>query len=166
MFPLLTTILFLPLLGSLLALALRRHPLACRRASLLVALSEFGLVISLFTLDLKGHAGPLGKWILAEDFPWIEHFGIRYSLGLDGISLMLILLTTFLFVLCVLVSWKQINERVGSFHFFLMGMETGILGVFLAADLFLFYLFWEFMLLPMFFLIGMWGHEKRVAATH
>jgi len=165
MFPLLTTILFLPLLGSLLALALRRRPLACRRATLLVALGEFGLVISLFTLDLKGHAGPLGKWLLAEDFPWIERFGIRYSLGLDGISLMLILLTTFLFVLCVLVSWKQISERVGSFHFFLMGMETGILGVFLAADLFLFYLFWEFMLLPMFFLIGMWGHEKRVAAT-
>ena len=165
MFPLLTTILFLPLLGSLLSLALRRRPLACRRASLLVALSEFGLVISLFTRDLNGHAGPLGKWILAEDFPWIERFGIRYSLGLDGISLMLILLTTFLFVLCVLVSWKQISERVGSFHFFLMGMETGILGVFLSADLFLFYLFWEFMLLPMFFLIGMWGHEKRVAAT-
>ncbi len=79
--------------------------------------------------------------MLAEDFPWIERFGIRYSLGLDGISLMLILLTAFLTVLCVLVSWKQITQRVGAFHFFLMFMETGVLGVFLATDLFLFYLF-------------------------
>ena len=164
-FPLLTTILFLPLLGSLLSLVFWRRPLSCRWASLLVALAEFALVIGLFAFNLKGQAGPTGKWLLAEDFPWIERFGIRYSLGLDGISLMLILLAAFLTVLCVLVSWKQITERVGAFHFFLMFMETGILGVFLATDLFLFYLFWELQLIPMFFLIGMWGHEKRVYAT-
>jgi len=165
MFPWLSLILFLPLVGSFLALGLWRRPLACRWASLLVALVDFALVAGLFSLNLKGQAGPTGRWLLAEDFPWIERFGIRYSLGLDGISLMLILLTAFLTVLCVLVSWKQITQRVGAFHFFLMFMETGVLGVFLATDLFLFYLFWEFQLIPMFFLIGMWGHENRVYAT-
>ena len=165
MFPWLSLILFLPLLGSFLALGLWRRPLACRWASLLVAFVDFALVAGLFSLNLKGQAGPTGRWLLAEDFPWIERFGIRYSLGLDGISLMLILLTAFLTVLCVLVSWKQITQRVGAFHFFLMFMETGVLGVFLATDLFLFYLFWEFQLIPMFFLIGMWGHENRVYAT-
>ena len=163
--PLLTAILFLPLLGSLLVLVFRRRPLACRWASLLVALADLALVVGLFTLNLQAQTGPTGKWMLAEDFPWIERFGIRYSLGLDGINLMLILLATFLTVLCVLVSWRQITERVGGFHFFLMFMETGILGVFLSTDLFLFYLFWEIQILPMFFLIGMWGHEKRVYAT-
>ncbi len=164
-FPLLTTILFLPLLGSLLALVFWRRPLSCRWVTLLVALADLALIMGLFTLNLQRQAGPTGKWLLAEDLPWITRFGIRYSLGLDGISLMLILLTAFLAVLCILVSWKQITERVGAFHFFLMFMETGILGVFLATDLFLFYLFWELQLIPMFFLIGMWGHEKRVHAT-
>ena len=165
MFPWLSLILFLPLLGSLLALVLWRRPLSCRWASLLVALVDLVLVSGLFALNLKGQVGPTGKWLLAEDFPWIERFGIRYSLGVDGISLMLILLTAFLTVLCVLVSWKQITRGVGAFHFFLMFMETGVLGVFLATDLFLFYLFWEFQLIPMFFLIGVWGHENRVYAT-
>ena len=164
-FPWLSMVLFLPLLGGVGTLLWGRRPLLCRWVSLLVAMANLALVIGLITLDLKGQPGPTGKWMLAEDFPWIERFGIRYSLGLDGISLMLILLTAFLTVLCVLVSWRQITDRVGAFHFFLMLMETGILGVFLATDLFLFYLFWELQLIPMFFLIGMWGHEKRVYAT-
>jgi NADH-quinone oxidoreductase subunit M len=165
MFPLLSLILFLPLLGSLLALMLWRRPGTCRLAVLLVSLVDLGLVIRLFGLNLTAQGGRTGKWLLAEDFLWIERFGVHYSLGLDGISLMLILLTSFLTVLCVLVSWKQISTQVGAFHFFLMLMETGVLGVFLAADLFLFYLFWELQLIPMFFLIGMWGHENRVQAT-
>ncbi len=165
MFPLLSLIIFLPLFGGLLALIFWRRPAVCRVTTLAVALADLALVLALFTLDLKAQAGPTGKWLLSEDFSWIERFGIRYSLGLDGISLMLILLTSFLTALCVLVSWRQISERVGAFHFFLMLMETGVLGVFLATDLFLFYLFWELQLLPMFFLIGMWGHEKRVYAT-
>ncbi len=165
MFPLLSFILFLPLLGSLLALVFWRRPQFCRWASLLVTGADLILVICLFTLNLQSRIGPTGKWLLAEDFPWIERFGIRYSLGLDGISLLLILLTAFLVVLCVLVSWRQITSRVGAFHFFLMFMETGVLGVFMATDLFLFYLFWEFQLIPMFFLIGMWGHENRIYAT-
>src|SRR5512143_302548 len=165
MFPWLSIILFLPLLGSFLALVFARRPQVCRWTSLGVALGELALIIGLLAGSLEGRFGPGGKWLRFEDLPWIERFRIRYSLGLDGISLVLVLLTAFLTVLCVLVSWKQITSRVGAFHFFLMLMETGILGVFLANDLFLFYLFWEVQLIPMFFLIGVWGHEKRVYAT-
>ena len=164
-FPYLSIILFSPLLGGILVLLFARRPHLCRWMTLLVALGDLALVVGLLAGNLQGRVGPGGKWLLFEDLPWIERFGIRYSLGLDGISLMLVLLTAFLTVLCILVSWKQITTRVGAFHFFLMLMETGILGVFLANDLFLFYLFWEIQLIPMFFLIGIWGHENRVYAT-
>jgi len=137
----------------------------CRWISLWVSLADLFIVAALFTLNLRWHSWATGKWLLAEDHAWIETLGIRYSLGLDGISLMLILLAAFLTVLCILVSWKEINTRVGTFHFFLLFMETSIMGVFLATDLFLFYLFWEIQIIPMFFLIGVWGHEERVYAT-
>jgi NADH-quinone oxidoreductase subunit M len=164
-FPWLSVIIFLPLLGGLLALAFWRRPLLCRWASLYVTAADLILVLCLLAFNLKVNSGPTGNWLLVEDFAWIERFGIRYSLGLDGISLVLVLLTAFLGFLCVLVSWKQIDTRVGPFHFFLQFMQTGILGVFLATDVFLFYLFWEIQLIPMFFLIGMWGHERKIYAT-
>jgi NADH-quinone oxidoreductase subunit M len=164
-FPWLSVIIFLPLLGSLLALVFWRRPQHCRWASLSVTAADLVLVICLLALDLKVKSGPTGNWLLAEDFAWIDRFGIRYSLGLDGISFVLVLLTAFLGFLSVLISWKQIDTRVGAFHFFLQFMQTGILGVFLATDVFLFYLFWEIQLIPMFFLIGMWGHERRIYAT-
>ncbi len=128
-----------------------------------VALADLLLAASL--LFIGRETGPAGRWLLREDHTWINAFGIRYSLALDGISLLLILLTAFLGVLVILVSWKSVRERVGAFHFFLLFMQTGVLGVFLATDLFLFYLFWEMQVVPMFFLIGIWGHERRVYAT-
>jgi NADH-quinone oxidoreductase subunit M len=161
----LSLIVFLPFFGSLLALLSWRHPKLCRWTSLAITLADFLLILSLLTMDLKAQSTTGLRWLFVEDFPWIERFGIRYSLGLDGISLVLILLTAFLGVLCVLLSWKQIENRVGAFHFFLLIMQTGILGVFLSTDLFLFYLFWEVQLFPMFFLIGIWGHERRIYAT-
>jgi len=164
-FPILSLIIFIPLIGSFFALAFWRRLNLCRWTSLCFTLADLAAVFLLFAQDFKWRSGPTGRWWLIEDFPWIERFGIRYSLGLDGISLALILLTAFLGVLCVLVSWKQIETRVGAFHFFLLVMQTGILGVFLSTDLFLFYLFWEVQLFPMFFLIGVWGHENRIYAT-
>jgi len=164
-FPWLTIIIFLPLVGSFLALCFASRPMLCRWASLWVSLADLFLVAWLFTLNLQWRSWSTGKWLLAEDHSWVESLGIRYSLGLDGISLMLVLLTAFLTVLCVLVSWKEIDTKVGTFHFFLLFMETSIMGVFLATDLFLFYLFWEIQIIPMFFLIGIWGHEQRVYAT-
>jgi NADH-quinone oxidoreductase subunit M len=164
-FGMLSLIIFLPLLGSILVLvSWSRHTL-CRLITVCTTMADFTLVIYLTLFGTAGHSDAGGKWLLTENRPWIQHFGIQYSLGMDGISLALILLTTFLSVLCVLTSWKQINNRVAAFHFFLLLMESGILGVFLATDLFLFYLFWELQLIPMFFIIGIWGHEKRIQAT-
>jgi NADH-quinone oxidoreductase subunit M len=161
----LSVIVFLPLFGSLLVLASYRRPEMCRWISLCIMAADLLGVFLLFGLDLRGLSGPAGPWMRIEDYPWIARYGIRYSMGLDGVSLLLILLSVFLGVLCVLISWKQIRTHVGAFHFFLLLMETGVLGVFLATDLFLFYLFWEVQLIPMFFLIGIWGHERRITAT-
>jgi NADH-quinone oxidoreductase subunit M len=162
-FPWLSIIIFLPLVGGLVVLALYRYPQQCRWVSLWVTLADLAMVVGLLLTGYRSRA--MGDWLVIEDYEWIERFGIRYSLGLDGISLVLILLTTFLSVMCVLVSWRQIEERVSGFHFFLLAMQTGVLGVFLATDLFLFYLFWELQLIPMFFIIGIWGHENRIYAT-
>lgn len=104
--------------------------------------------------------GP-GLWIADVRAPWIPQFGISFHLALDGISLLLVLLTGLLGVMSVLVSWKEIRERTGFFHFNLLFTLAGVTGVFLSIDLFLFAFFWELMLVPMYFLIAMWGHEKR-----
>ena len=90
---------------------------------------------------------------------------IHYHVGVDGICLWLVLLSTFLTPLCVLVSWKSIHDRVKEFFAFLLLLEFGVIGVFVALDLFLFYVFWEVSLVPMYFLIGIWGHERRIYAA-
>lgn len=105
---------------------------------------------------------PEGSWLVQEDRVWVSSLGIHYSLGLDGLSLVLVMLTGLMFLLAVAASWNAVSERVAPFHFMLLAMETGVLGVFLATDLFLFYLFWELMLIPMLFIIGVWGHGRRV----
>jgi NADH-quinone oxidoreductase subunit M len=104
-------------------------------------------------------------WLADIDLPWIESLGIRLHLGLDGLSLLLVLLTGFLGLMAVIASWTEIQDRVGFFHFQLLWVLAGIIGVVLALDLFLFYFFWEMMLVPMYFLIGMWGHERRIYAA-
>jgi NADH-quinone oxidoreductase subunit M len=104
-------------------------------------------------------------WLADIDLPWIESLGIRFHLGLDGLSLLLVLLTGFLGLMAVIASWTEIQDRVGFFHLQLLWVLAGIIGVFLALDLFLFYFFWEMMLVPMYFLIGMWGHERRIYAA-
>src|SRR5579872_3768859 len=106
-----------------------------------------------------------GPWLADVDVRWIDPLGIRLHLGLDGLSLLLVLLTGFLGLMAVVASWTEIQDRVGFFHFQLLWVLSGIIGVFLALDLFLFYFFWEMMLVPMYFLIGMWGHERRIYAA-
>jgi NADH-quinone oxidoreductase subunit M len=110
-------------------------------------------------------AGGPGAWISELDLAWIPALGIRFHLAVDGLSLLLIMLTAFLGMISVAVSWTEITERAGFFHFHLMLVLAGITGVFLAMDLFLFYFFWEVMLVPMYFLIALWGHENRVYAS-
>jgi NADH-quinone oxidoreductase subunit M len=96
---------------------------------------------------------------------WIESLGISYHLGVDGISLFLVLLTTFLTPLAILSSWSAITEKVKGYYISMLFLETGMIGVFVALDLFLFYVFWELMLIPMYFLIGIWGGPRRIYAT-
>ena len=135
-----------------------------------ICLIGLALILAL-TLNLWWEKGQevafSGKtpWLVEIHQPWISSLGISFYLALDGLSLLLILLSAFLGIAAVVVSWTEIQERVGFFHFNLMWTLTGIIGVFLALDLFLFYFFWEMMLVPMYFLIALWGHENRVYAS-
>ncbi|WP_257668706.1 NADH-quinone oxidoreductase subunit M [Parapedobacter tibetensis] len=105
-------------------------------------------------------------WMAEYRHDWIPAFGISFHLALDGLSLLLLVLTFFLGILAVLCSWNEVKERVGFYHFNLLWILAGISGVFIAMDLFLFYFFWEVMLIPMYFLIGIWGSEKREYAAY
>lgn len=126
------------------------------------------LIDLLITINLIGkeRIDAHKQWIIDYSQAWIPHFGINLHLALDGLSLLLLLLTFFLGLLSVLISWKEINERVGFFHFNLLWTLSGIVGVFLSLDLFLFYFFWELMLVPMYLLIAIWGHENRTYASY
>ncbi len=105
------------------------------------------------------------RWISQFQLPWIPQWGISFHLAMDGLSLLLVVLTAFLGVISVAASWAGITKRVGFFHFNLMWLLGSLAGMFLAVDLFLFYFFWEMMLIPLYLLIGIWGYEKRIYAT-
>ena len=108
---------------------------------------------------------PNNRWIEQVDWSWVPRFGIHFHLAMDGLSLLLLMLTFFLAIVSVLVSWTEIQHGVGFFHLNLLWVLAGITGVFLALDLFLFYFAWELMLVPMYFLIALWGHERRHYAS-
>jgi NADH-quinone oxidoreductase subunit M len=145
----------------LLLLLPRSAAQAARWVALLGTLATFIASLVMFANFRAGEAG----FQLVEKQPWIASIGVDWHLGVDGISLFLILLTTLLSVLCIISSWSSISERVKEFHFFFLLLEAGMVGVFCALDLFLFYVMWEVMLVPMFFLIGVWGGSRRVYAT-
>jgi NADH-quinone oxidoreductase subunit M len=161
--PLLTTLLFLPLLGALLLLPLTGRGRIAKIVALYIALAETLLACSAwFYRSLPPAAFAPKGFFLFEDLPWIDALGIRYTVGMDGISLLLTLLTALVTVVAMLVSWRSITEKIALHYLLLLAMESGIMGVFLSLDLFLFYLFWELMLIPMFFLIGIWGHDRNI----
>ncbi|QBQ55581.1 NADH-quinone oxidoreductase subunit M [Nitrosococcus wardiae] len=144
----------------------RRHPLWPRIIALLALGINFLLVATLWLSQGSPFAiAGQGAWLVELDWPWIAHFGIRFHLALDGLSLLLVLLGCFLGLMAVVASWTEIQYRVGFFHFNLLWVLTGVLGVFMALDLFLFFFFWEVMLVPMYFLIAIWGHERRLPAA-
>ncbi|MDD5286958.1 MAG: NADH-quinone oxidoreductase subunit M [Desulfuromonadaceae bacterium] len=161
--PLLTLLLLLPLAGALLMIPLSGRERLARRLALSIALLETLLACSAWFCrgNQLSSAAPKG-FFLFTDSPWIDSVGIRYTLGMDGISLLLVILTALVTVIAMLVSWRSINERVSLHYLLLLAMESGIIGVFLSLDLFLFYLFWELMLIPMFFLIAIWGHGRNI----
>ncbi|MDY0344824.1 MAG: NADH-quinone oxidoreductase subunit M, partial [Lentimicrobium sp.] len=134
----------------------------------LVALLVTSVLLILIWLQSRALAdvSASNQWFLEFDRAWIPSLGIRFHLAMDGLSLLLLLLTNLLGILSVLISWKEIEHRTGFFHFNILFILAGISGVFLAEDLFLFYFFWEVMLIPMYFLIAIWGHENRVYASY
>jgi NADH-quinone oxidoreductase subunit M len=159
---LLTVLTFLPAAGTLALLMLRGDDHEwIRRLALVTAVAEF--LISL--LLLRGFDAAATGYQFEEYHAWIPNPPIHYHLGIDGLSLFLILLTTFLTPISILASWKSIDERVKGFFIALLVLETGVVGVFVSLDLFLFFLFWEVMLIPMYFLIGIWGHGRRIYAA-
>jgi len=175
----LTVLIFLPLLGALAAyLSGERR---AKHVALWVGIAEFVISLPLFV-----YFNPLGRCAVEPetalsripgfaprtaamqncvDVPWFGDWGIHYRLGLDGISLFMVLLTTLLLPLMVLGSWTYIRERERGFYASLLALTTGVVGVFVAMDMFLFYVFWEMMLIPMYFLIGLWGGRDRVYAA-
>ena len=139
---------------------------ASKWISLIAVTVDFILVCNLWAQ----HSGniPIGgsAWLFDYHIKWIPDFGIGFHLALDGLSLVLLLLTFFLGILSVLCSWNEISEKIGFYYFNLLWTLAGISGVFVAMDLFLFYFFWEVMLIPMFFLIGIWGGDRRRYAAY
>ncbi len=157
----LTIITFTPALGALLILFYNRtHVRSIRAFALIITVLTF-----VFSIHLLAHFDSSSSdFQFGIKIPWIPSFGIDYSMGVDGISLFLILLTTVLSPLAILASWS-IGERVKEYFIFMLLLETGMVGVFASLDLFLFYVFWEVMLIPMYFLIGVWGGERRIYAA-
>ncbi|MFY9803495.1 MAG: NADH-quinone oxidoreductase subunit M [Candidatus Acidiferrales bacterium] len=158
---LLSVITFLPLLGVPALLLLRSEDhIWIRRIALAVSLAEFAISLLL----LPGFDSSAPGFQFVEFHPWIGE-AIHYHIGVDGISLFLVLLTTFLTPLAILCSWQSIQEYVKGFFIALLVIETAMIGVFVSLDLFLFFVFWEMTLIPMYFLIGIWGHGRRIYAA-
>ena len=157
----LSMLLAVPVIGAtLLLLVPRRNTQALFSLALLASAINF-----LWSLQvLSVFDGSSGEMQLVERIPWMPGFGIWYIVGVDGISLFLILLTTLLMPIAILASWS-VKDKVKEYLIFMLLLETGMLGAFVALDLFLFYVFWEIMLVPMYFLIGVWGGTRRVYAA-
>jgi NADH-quinone oxidoreductase subunit M len=157
----LSLVTFLPLTGGLLLMLFPRRDRDIRIFALVISLLTF--VVSLH-LPVHFRRG-LDGFQFAIDKQWVTTPNIHYHMGVDGISLWLVVLTTFLTPLCVFISWNSVHERVKEFFILLLILETALIGVFMALDLFLFYFFWEATLIPMALLIGVFGHERKVYAA-
>ena len=154
-------LLAIPVLGALLLVVVPRRQIPLLfTVALLASALDF-----LWSIKIFGLFDPTqGEMQLVERVPWMPDFGIQYIVGIDGISLFLVLLTTLLMPIAILASWS-VKNRVKEYLIFMLLLETGMLGAFVALDLFLFYVFWEVMLVPMYFLIGVWGGTRRIYAA-
>ncbi len=161
----LTLLVFFPVIGALLILFLKQmghesDELVKRVATAVsaIALGITVIVLLMFDKNIPGLQ-------LVDKGNWIPLWGISYYLGVDGLSILMLLLTGFISLLAIISSWKTITEQVPQYYAFMLLLQAGMTGVFLAQDLFLFYVFWEFTLIPMYFLIGIWGGQQRVYAS-
>jgi NADH-quinone oxidoreductase subunit M len=159
---LLTYLLFLPLIGSIIIIFFNK------KSETFIRWFGFFISLAVFIISLIGYfqfdRSESGFQFL-DKVVWIKSLNVSYFVGVDGISLLLVLLTTFLTPLTLLSSWKSINKKVKEFTFFMLILEVGMIGVFVSLDMFLFYVFWEAMLIPMYFIIGIWGGKRRIYAA-
>jgi NADH-quinone oxidoreductase subunit M len=163
-FPILTSLVALPVFGAVLLLFVRddeQHARLIRNLALVVSTLVFAETLLLWSRFDAGSA----EFQFIERHAWIPAFGITYLVGVDGISLLLLVLTGFLTPLALLGSWESVHSRLKAFCIFMLLLESAVMGVFVSLDLFLFYVFWDAMLIPMYFLIGIWGYDRRVYAA-
>ncbi|HZQ08355.1 MAG TPA: NADH-quinone oxidoreductase subunit M [Anaerolineae bacterium] len=160
--PIISVLLVLPLAAALVTAVLPRgNARLVKGWALVVVAVEF-----LLSLYLLANFTPnTSDMQFVEQYDWVPQFGISYHVGVDGLSLWLVILTTFLMLIAIPASFREINERVKEYFIYFMILEAAMLGVFVALDLFLFYVFWEFSLIPMALIIGIWGHERRIYAA-
>lgn len=159
---LLDLLIFAPAIGFVLLMLLPKESIdTIKRAAFVISI----LVFLLSLLLIPGVLSNPGEMTSVTDTQWISYPNIRYHVGIDGVSLWLIILSTVLTPIAILISWNYIDKRQQMFYAFLLLLEFGVIGVFAALDLFLFYVFWEVSLVPMYFLIGIWGHERRIYAA-
>jgi NADH-quinone oxidoreductase subunit M len=161
---LLSILIFLPLAGAffLFLFVGKTAEEAIRKITFVVMLAGFALSLKLY-FDYDASSGQTMQFL--ETAPWLPEYGIEYKIGLDGMSLLLFLLTTFLGPIVILSSWRSVDTRVKEYHICMLLLQTAMLGAFAALNLFLFYIFWEAMLIPMYFIIGVWGGPRRIYAA-
>src|SRR5260370_40608153 len=158
----LSVILFTPLVGALVLLFIPREMAHAHK----IAGNVFGSLGFVFSSWLLRWFRPGWRGFTFEEAAdWIPSIGAKYHLGIDGISLLLVMLTTFLGMIAILSSWSAIHQRTKEYYILLLLLQTGMIGVFVSLDFFLFSVFWEVMLVPMYFLIGVWGSERRLYAA-
>src|SRR5512146_2611808 len=160
---LLSILILLPTAGALAILFLPREKTGAIKAlaTVVAGLTFFASLPLWFARGFRESAA----FLFREDLDWIPSLGVRYSLGVDGIAALLILLTTLLSVISIYASYTAVKTREKEYYIFLLLLETGMIGVFCALDFFLFYVFWEVMLVPMYFLIGVWGGPRKLYAA-
>jgi len=163
-FPILTSIVALPVVGAAALLLVRdeeANERLVRNIALIVSILVFAETLLLWSRF--NAASPDFQFV--ERHAWIPSFGISYFVGVDGISLLLVVLTGFLTPIALLSSWDSVHKRTKAFSIFVLLLESAMMGVFISLDLFLFYVFWDAMLVPMYFLIGIWGYDRRIYAA-
>jgi NADH-quinone oxidoreductase subunit M len=158
---LLSLLIWLPIVGGFLVMALGARVAAARWLALLISVVTLALCVPLYA----GFDGSTAAFQFQQNLPWIPAFNARYSIGVDGIALPLIILTAFMTVPVIIAAWTSVTKRVAQYYAAFLIMEGLMIGVFSALDALLFYFFWEAMLIPMFLIIGIWGGPRRVYAT-
>ncbi len=163
-FPIVSTLVVLPVVGAILLLFVRpgdNEERVSKTIALVISLLVFAETLLLWSRFAPGSA----DFQFVERHAWIPAFGITYAVGVDGISLLLLVLTGFLTPIALLSSWESVHKKTKAFCMFVLLLESAMMGVFVSLDLFLFYVFWDAMLVPMYFLIGIWGYDRRVYAA-